>query len=72
MKSSEARARALYPLPLPSPRAVRFVAGWFKIHLGGDAEGVDWEQLIYGDGPDALCGGGDGAMARCEVERGSP
>lgn len=35
------------------------------------ADGVDWDATIFGSGPLALCGGGDGAMARCEVHRGN-
>lgn len=55
-----------------NPRLQQFVAGWFKLHLDRTpvSHGVDWDSLIYGDGATALCGGGDGAMARCETHRG--
>ena len=46
-----------------------FTVAWFKLHVDGTAQGLgmDFEALIYGEGADSLCGGGDGAMADCTV-----
>ena len=55
-----------------NPYMQQFVAGWLKLHLDQTprAMGVDWDGLLYGAGAASLCGGGDGAMHRCEVHRG--
>lgn len=34
------------------------------------AVGVDWERAIYGHGMASVCGGGDGKLAECVMERG--
>ena len=28
---------------------------------------VDFRALVYGNGTDSLCGGGDGDMAQCDI-----
>ena len=33
--------------------------------------GVNWEALIFGDSPESVCGGGDGMMANCVMDRGT-
>ena len=56
-----------------NPLLAQFVVAWFKLYLDrvNSSHGVDWDALIYGSDADALCGGGDGAMERCETKRGS-
>lgn len=55
-----------------NPALATFTAAWFKLCLlpkhrrGG---GVDFDELIYGDGFDSLCYGGDGSMAQCDLLR---
>ena len=44
-----------------------FTVAWFKLHAIGESYGVSWADLVSGRGPSSLCGGGDGAMERCEV-----
>ena len=49
-----------------------FTAAWLKIHLDKTPlwQGHNFTEMIYGDGPTALCGGGDGDMAVCKLLRG--
>ena len=49
-----------------------FTAAWFKLHLEDTPfdMGIDWDNLIFGNTSDSLCGGGDGAMRICEITRG--
>lgn len=49
----------------------QFTAAWFKLHLEGKQTeyGVNFEDLIYGDGTHTLCGGGGGQMANCTLLR---
>lgn len=57
-----------------NPYLAQFVAGWFKLYLKSADVGSDgvqsWDDLIFGDGPESLCGGGDGEMVWCRTERG--
>jgi len=51
-----------------------FTAAWFKLYVVGvrASDGVDWEEVIYGNSTDSLCGGGDGSadeMKECLVKR---
>ena len=52
-----------------NPALATFTVAWFKLHVDGTPSslGMDWEALIYGEGSDSLCGGGDGEMAECSV-----
>ena len=55
-----------------NPYLQQFVAAWFKIHLNYSFPRTDfWENMVYGTGPTSLCHGGDGAMKKCEVLRGT-
>ena len=47
----------------------KFSAAWFKLHLElvNEQDGINYELLIYGNGTDSLCGGGDGLMVDCTV-----
>ena len=56
------------------PELALYMAAWFKVHL--DAEdlmqynsslALDFRALLTGDGPQSLCGGGDGEVTLCEV-----
>lgn len=56
-----------------NPLLAKFTAAWFKIFLDGKTvEGdVDYEKLIFGDGADSVCGGGDGEVNKelCQLVR---
>ena len=47
----------------------QFTAAWFKIYLDETPQdfGLDFAEMIFGDGPESLCGGGDGSMQNCTV-----
>ena len=47
----------------------QFSAAWFKLHLDNTprAYGIDFEAMIYSNGADGLCGGGDGEMTTCTL-----
>jgi dienelactone hydrolase len=48
----------------------QYTASWFKLYLDGTpkAYGVDFHDLIYGNGSNALCGGGDGDdLSECSL-----
>mmetsp|Transcript_25148 Transcript_25148/g.52218 ORF Transcript_25148/g.52218 Transcript_25148/m.52218 type:complete len:392 (+) Transcript_25148:186-1361(+) len=55
-----------------NPLVPQFTAAWFKVHLERKTHefGVDWEELIYGDGPSAMCSGGNGVMEECDMRDG--
>lgn len=55
-----------------NPLVPQFVAAWFKLYLNNvsSSRTVDWGSLIHGNGPESICGGGDGEMAQCEIVRG--
>jgi hypothetical protein len=54
-----------------NPLLPQFTAAWFKLYLEGKREeyGVDFEDLLYGNGTHTLCGGGGGAMENCTLLR---
>lgn len=49
----------------------QFTAAWFKLHLEKKTTefGIDFQEMIFGNGTKSICGGGDGDMAKCEVHR---
>lgn len=51
------------------PYVAKFTSAWFKIHLEhvDKQDGDDYSSMIYGNGTDSLCGGGDGIMVDCTV-----
>merc|ERR1711862_659397 len=51
-----------------------YSAAWFKVFLDETPQsgGVDFHEMIFGEGADSLCHGGDGSMTACEVHDGSP
>ena len=55
-----------------NPLLAQFSAAWMKVHLDGtpQADGNDYDAMIYGAGSDSLCGGGDGDQVTCTIERG--
>lgn len=55
-----------------NPLVPQWTAAWFKIFLDGtpQADGVDFDALIFGKGAGSICGGGDGEMAACTMLRG--
>lgn len=63
-------ATHLEPIWWPSVSDVgKFSAAWFKLHLElvDQQDGIDYASLIYGNGTESLCGGGDGVMVECVV-----
>jgi hypothetical protein len=54
-----------------NPLLPQFTAAWFKIYLDEKPQdlGIDWIDLIYGNGTGTLCGGGAGEMANCSIVR---
>ena len=54
-----------------NPLLAQFTVGFFKTHGLGNAGdfGIDWENMIFGDDEDSICGGGDGVVIdeMCEV-----
>lgn len=57
-----------------NPLIPQFTAAWFKLHLEkkNSEFGVNFQEMIYGNGTQSLCHGGDGAMKRCEVHSAPP
>lgn len=49
-----------------------YTAAWFKNFLDEtpQADGNDYFEMIFGNGPTSLCNGGDGDMTACEVHNG--
>lgn len=47
----------------------QFSVAWFKIYLDKtpQAFGIDFEAMLFGNGKDSLCGGGDGDMSQCKL-----
>lgn len=56
-----------------NPLLAQFTAAWFKVYLEGtpQAFGIDFDAMLYGSGPDSVCGGGDGGVKECTLLRGS-
>ena len=56
-----------------NPLLAKFTAAWFKLFLDGvTTEGeMDYERILFEDGTDTVCGGGDGKVNDdfCEVVR---
>merc|ERR1711871_503461 len=52
-----------------NPLLPQFTAAWFKLYLEGKQHeyGIDFQDLLYGNGPHTLCGGGDGLMQNCSL-----
>jgi len=51
-----------------------YSAAWFKVFLDETPQsgGVDFHDMIFGNGPDSLCHGGDGEMEHCSTHDGTP
>jgi hypothetical protein len=49
----------------------QYSAAWFKLYLDKRPTefGLDFDNMIYGSGEESMCGGGDGDMTVCTVER---
>ena len=54
-----------------NPGIARYTVAWMKLFLDGTPAslGMDWEGMLFGNGTDSLCGGGDGSMKQCELLR---
>ena len=54
-----------------NPLLAQFTASWFKIYLDltPQAYGVDFDAMLFGKDGHSICGGGDGAMAECEMHK---
>ena len=52
-----------------NPLLAQFSVAWFKMFLDKtpQADGIDYEALLFGAGKASLCHGGDGDMAACEL-----
>jgi len=57
-----------------NPLLPQFTAAWFKLHIEKKSQefGIDFEQLIYGNGGKnstqlSICEGGDGELEACEM-----
>mmetsp|Transcript_1789 Transcript_1789/g.4541 ORF Transcript_1789/g.4541 Transcript_1789/m.4541 type:complete len:294 (+) Transcript_1789:70-951(+) len=52
-----------------NPKLAQYTVALFKIFVEGTnaSFGHDWSRELFGDGPDSLCGGGDGAMETCTL-----
>ena len=48
----------------------QFSAAWFKLYLDRTPSmyGIDFHDMIYGDGPEGMCSGGDGSMTACTFD----
>lgn len=55
-----------------NPKLALFTVAWLKVFLSETPSwrGTDFETMLFGNGTDSLCGGGDGAMKECRVLRG--
>ena len=64
-------ASHLEPIVWPQvPSLAKYTVAWLKIYLEkveGVQDGINYMELIYGNGTDSLCGGGDGEMIECVV-----
>lgn len=51
----------------------QFSVAWFKLYLDETpyANGFDYDAMIYGQGAQGVCSGGDGNMTTCTIERGT-
>jgi hypothetical protein len=51
----------------------QYSAAWFKLYLDKTPTdfGIDFDAMIYGDGTDGMCSGGDGDMTACTAQRGA-
>ena len=49
----------------------QFSVAWFKLYLDQtpQAFGLDFDAMLYGQGSDGVCSGGDGQMTHCTIER---
>lgn len=47
----------------------KFTAAWFKLFVDNtpEADGNDYNELVFGTGTSSLCHGGDGSMRQCEL-----
>jgi len=54
-----------------NPMLAWYTVAWFKVHLDKTpvANGVDFEELVYGSSANSLCHGGDQAMRKCTLLR---
>jgi hypothetical protein len=54
-----------------NPLLAQFTAAWFKVYLDltPQAHGVDFDAMLFGKDGHSICGGGDGAMAECEMHK---
>jgi len=54
-----------------NPLLPQFVASFFKLFLGNASSefGLDFDEMIFGNGTDSLCGGGDGLLVQCETHK---
>lgn len=57
--------------PAYNPLLAQFTAAWFKVYLDltPKAYGVDFDSMLFGKDGRSICGGGDGAMAECEMHK---
>ena len=55
------------------PELALFTAAWLKLFVDKTpfADGLNYEELLFGSSNHSLCGGGDGSMEECEVSRAS-
>jgi hypothetical protein len=49
----------------------QYTAAWFKVYLDETPQdhGIDFENMLFGDSKNSLCGGGDGEMEACVLHR---
>jgi hypothetical protein len=57
-----------------NPMLPIFTVAWFKIFVDETPvwKGHDFHAMVYGQGSDSLCGGGDGAMGSCTILPAAP